>query len=478
MGFSKDFLWGGATAANQCEGGYNEGNRGLANVDVIPHGKDRFPVMSGEYKMLELDKEHYYPALEGIDFYHHYKEDIALFAEMGFKTFRLSIAWSRIYPNGDDETPNEEGLKFYEDIFKECKKYGIEPLVTITHFDCPIHLIKKYGGWKNRQLIEFYKKLVTTLFTRYKGLVQYWLTFNEINMILHLPFMGAGLVFEEGEDKEKSKYISAHHELVASAWATKIAHEIDPNNKIGCMMAAGDYYPYCCKPEDVWEAKMKDRENMMFIDVQARGYYPNYAKKRFEKMGIEYPCQQDDEKILLENTVDFISFSYYSSRCITTREDVSESTGNAFKGTKNPYLKESEWGWQIDPLGLRITMNTLYDRYQKPLFIVENGLGAKDELVKNNQGDYTVEDDYRIAYLKAHIEAMKAAIEEDGVELWGYTPWGCIDLVSASTGEMSKRYGFIYVDRDDQGNGSFKRYKKKAFDWYKKVIASNGEDLD
>ena len=223
---------------------------------------------------------------------------------------------------------------------------------------------------------------------------------------------------------------------------------------------------------------MKDRENMMFIDVQARGYYPNYAKKRFEKMGIEYPCQQDDEKILLENTVDFISFSYYSSRCITTREDVSESTGNAFKGTKNPYLKESEWGWQIDPLGLRITMNTLYDRYQKPLFIVENGLGAKDELVKNNQGDYTVEDDYRIAYLKAHIEAMKAAIEEDGVELWGYTPWGCIDLVSASTGEMSKRYGFIYVDRDDQGNGSFKRYKKKAFDWYKKVIASNGEDLD
>ena len=335
---------------------------------------------------------------------------------------------------------------------------AFEENLNLTIETCPV--MRSDDSMLNMELVNTYFKK--------KGI-----QINEENKKFLL--LTTGILFE---DKEKSKYISAHHELVASAWATKIAHEIDPNNKIGCMMAAGDYYPYCCKPEDVWEAKMKDRENMMFIDVQARGYYPNYAKKRFEKMGIEYPCQQDDEKILLENTVDFISFSYYSSRCITTREDVSESTGNAFKGTKNPYLKESEWGWQIDPLGLRITMNTLYDRYQKPLFIVENGLGAKDELVKNNQGDYTVEDDYRIAYLKAHIEAMKAAIEEDGVELWGYTPWGCIDLVSASTGEMSKRYGFIYVDRDDQGNGSFKRYKKKSFDWYKKVIASNGEDLD
>ncbi|MGN1277368.1 MAG: 6-phospho-beta-glucosidase [Floccifex sp.] len=473
MSFPDNFLWGGATAANQCEGGYNQGNRGLANVDVIPHGKDRFPVMLGQKKMFELDENHYYPALEGIDFYNHYKEDIRLFSEMGFKCFRMSIAWSRIYPNGDEETPNEEGLRFYEDVFKECKKYGIEPLVTITHFDCPIHLIEAYGGWKNYKLVEFYKKLVTTLFTRYKGLVHYWLTFNEINMILHLPFMGAGLVFEEGENEEQSKYLSAHHELIASAWATKIGHEIDAENKIGCMMAAGDFYPYCCMPEDVWQAKMKDRENMMFIDVQARGYYPNYAKKKFERMGLDLPLSKEDETIMKENTVDFISFSYYSSRCATTREDVTDSTGNAFKGAKNPYLKASEWGWQIDPLGLRITMNTLYDRYQKPLFIVENGLGAKDELVNG-----TVEDDYRIEYLKAHIEEMKKAVEIDGVELWGYTPWGCIDLVSASTGEMSKRYGFIYVDRDDSGNGSFKRYKKKSFDWYKKVIESNGEDLD
>ncbi len=397
---------------------------------------------------------------------------------MGFKTFRLSSGWSRIFPNGDESEPNEEGLKFYEDVFRECHKYGIEPLVTITHFDCPMHLITEYGGWKNPKLIDFYKNLVTVLFTRYKGLVKYWLTFNAINMIRHLPFMGAGLMFEEGEDETKAKYLSAHHELLASAWATKIAHEIDPENKIGCMLAAGEYYPYSPMPEDVWEAKKKDRDNLLFIDVQARGAYPAYALKMFEKMGLDLGITEEDKKLLKENTVDFISFSYYSSRCVTTQEGVGESVGNAFKGTRNPYLKLSEWGWQIDPLGLRITMNSLYDRYQKPLFIVENGLGAKDVLVDDGHGSYTVNDDYRIEYLREHIKAFKQAVEEDGVELLGYTPWGCIDLVSASTGEMSKRYGFIYVDRSDDGSGSMKRYKKKSFDWYKKVIATNGEDLD
>ena len=294
MPLSKDFLWGGATAANQCEGAYAEGGRGLANVDVIPHGPERRSVMLGVRKMDGIEEGYYYPALEGIDFYHHFREDIAMFAEMGFKTFRMSIGWSRIFPKGDEEEPNEEGLAFYEEVFRECKKYGIEPLVTITHFDCPMHLIKTYGGWKDRRLIEFYKKLVTTLFTRYKGLVKYWITFNEINMILHLPFMGAGLQFEEGEDQEQAKYVSAHHELVASAWATKIAHEIDPENKVGCMMAAGNYYPYCCMPEDVWAALGKDRENMMFIDVQARGYYPNYARKLFEKKNIKIDLTEED----------------------------------------------------------------------------------------------------------------------------------------------------------------------------------------
>lgn len=477
MAFPENFLWGGATAANQCEGAYQEGGRGLANVDVIPHGSERPAVMRGVRRMTELEKGFYYPALEGIDFYHHYKEDIRMFAQMGFRTLRLSIAWSRIYPRGDEEIPNEEGLKFYERVFQECRKHGIEPLVTITHFDCPMHLIRTYGGWKNPQMIEFYKRLATTLFQRYQGLVKYWLTFNEINMILHLPFLGAGLLFEEGEEQEKAKYLSAHHELVASAWAVKIAHETDAENKVGCMLAAGEYYPYSPMPEDVWEAKKRERENLLFIDVQARGYYPSYAEKQFERMGLELHVTEEEKKILQENTVDFISLSYYSSRCVTTQKGVGETIGNAFKGTKNPYLKVSEWGWQIDPLGLRITLNTLYDRYQKPLFIVENGLGAKDELIEDGHGSYTVKDDYRIAYLREHIRAMKQAIEEDGVELLGYTPWGCIDLVSASTGEMSKRYGFLYVDRADDGTGTLKRYKKKSFDWYKRVIASNGEEL-
>lgn len=473
MGFSKDFLWGGATAANQCEGAYSEGGRELANVDVIPQGKDRFPVCMGKMKMLEPDSEHFYPAMEGIDFYHRYKEDIALFGEMGFKTFRMSIAWSRIFPKGDELEPNEEGLKFYEDVFKECHRYGIEPMVTITHFDCPIHLIKEYGGWKNRKLIEFYKRLVTVLFTRYKGLVKYWLTFNEINMILHLPFMGAGLVFEPGENEAQSKYLAAHHELVASAEATRIAHEIDLENKIGCMLAAGLTYPYCCSPEDVWKSIEKDRENYFFIDVQSRGYYPSYAKKFFERENIQINVTEEDEKILRENTVDFISFSYYSSRCTSADPEIDVTAGNVFATVKNPYLKASEWGWQIDPLGLRSTLNSLYDRYQKPLFIVENGLGAVDEPDENGY----VDDEYRIEYMRQHIKAMKEAVEYDGVELLGYTSWGCIDLVSASTGEMKKRYGFIYVDLDNDGKGTMKRSKKKSFEWYKKVIATNGEDL-
>ena len=378
MSFPEGFLWGGATAANQCEGGYDEGGRGLANVDVIPHGSERWRVVSGQRKMFDFEEGYYYPAKEAIDMYHRYKEDIALFGEMGFKTYRLSIAWSRIFPKGDEEEANEEGLKFYEDLFKECHKYGIEPLVTITHFDCPMHLIKEYGGWRNRKLVDFYKKLVTVLFTRYKGLVKYWLTFNEINMLLHAPFMGAGICFEEGEDRYKTLYTAAHHELVASAWAVRIGHEIDRENKIGCMLAAGSYYPYSCKPEDVFEAIKNNHENYFFIDVQSRGAYPNYALKEFERNGFEIPYKENDKEILKENTVDFISFSYYSSRVAAYKHESEKTAGNIFESVKNPYLKASEWGWQIDPLGLRITMNDLYDRYQKPLFIVENGLGAKD----------------------------------------------------------------------------------------------------
>jgi 6-phospho-beta-glucosidase len=475
MSFRKDFLWGGATAANQCEGGYNEGQRGLANVDVIPTGADRRKVITGQRKMLAFEDGYFYPAKEAIDMYHHYKEDIALFGEMGFKTYRLSIGWTRIFPNGDEEQPNEEGLKFYEDLFKECHKYGIEPLVTITHFDCPIHLIKEYGGWRNRKMIDFYEKLVRVLFDRYKGLVKYWLTFNEINMILHAPFLGAGLVFEEGENQEQVKYQAAHHELVASALATKIAHEVDPENQVGCMLAAGSYYPYSCNPKDVWESVKGNRGNYFLIDVQSRGAYPPYALKELEHKGVVIEMEAGDSDILKDNTVDFISFSYYASRVAADENSgVEKTAGNLFPTIKNPYLETSEWGWQIDPLGLRITMNDLFDRYQKPLFIVENGLGAVDEVMD----DGTINDDYRISYLKAHLQAMKNAVEEDGVDLMGYTSWGCIDLVSAGTGEMKKRYGFIYVDRDNEGKGTLKRSRKKSFEWYKQVIAFNGENLD
>lgn len=474
MGFPKNFLWGGATAANQCEGGFDQGGRGLANVDVIPTGKDRRAVITGKREMLAFEEGYFYPAKEAIDMYHHFKEDIALFAEMGFKTYRLSIAWSRIFPKGDEETPNEEGLRFYEELFLECRKYQIEPLVTITHFDCPIHLIKEYGGWRNRKMIAFYENLCRAIFTRYKGLVKYWLTFNEINMILHAPFLGAGLTFAEGENEEQIKYQAAHHELVASALATKIAHEIDPENKVGCMLAAASYYPYSCNPKDVWESKKSDRGNYFFIDVQSRGEYPNYGLKMLAEKGITLERTAEDAALLKAHTVDFISFSYYASRVAASEDSGVEKTeGNLFPTIKNPYLEASEWGWQIDPLGLRITMNDLYDRYQKPLFIVENGLGAVD--TPNEDGK--INDVYRIDYLRAHIAAMKEAIDQDGVELLGYTSWGCIDLVSAGTGEMKKRYGYIYVDRDNEGNGTLARSKKQSFYWYKKVIASNGEDL-
>ena len=479
MGFQKGFLWGGATAANQCEGGFQEGGRGLANVDVAPIGADRWAVISGKMKMFDFDDQHFYPAKEAIDMYHRYAEDIRLFGEMGFKVYRMSIAWSRIFPKGDETEPNEEGLKFYENVFRECHKYGMEPLVTITHFDCPMHLIREYGAWRNRKMISFYENLCNTIFRRYKGLVKYWLTFNEINMILHAPFMGAGLCFEEGEDEEKVKYQAAHHELVASALATKIAHEVDPENKVGCMLAAGSTYPYTCHPNDVWESLEKNRENYFFIDVQSRGEYPAYAMKMMERKGIVPVMEEGDAELLKKHTVDFISFSYYSSRCASADPEVNgqKTAGNIFASLKNPYLESSEWGWQIDPLGLRITLNDLYDRYQKPLFIVENGLGAVDELVKDEHGDMTVNDDYRIEYLRAHIQAMRDAVTEDGVELWGYTTWGPIDLVSAGTGEMKKRYGFIYVDRDNEGNGTLARYKKKSFFWYRNVIATNGENL-
>lgn len=461
MPLRSDFLWGGALAANQCEGGFDQGGRGLANADLLPFGEGRIAVIRGDDVPLEAEPGRYYPARESIDFYHHYREDIALFGEMGFKALRLSIAWSRIFPNGDDAEPNEEGLAFYEDVFRACREQGIEPVVTLNHYDMPMHLVTAYGGWRNRALVEFFERFARTVFTRYAGQVRYWLTFNEINIMTSACFMGAGIIFHEGEDRYRSIYSAVHHVLVASARAVRLCHELVPGGQIGCMLNAGIYYPATCNPEDIKAAQDENRKHYMFTDVQVRGAYPCYVLKEYERQGFKIPWDEDDREVLAANTVDFVSFSYYSTRVVEASAE-GKYDSNLLKSAPNPYLKLEPWGRFIDPLGLRITMNDIYDRYQKPLFIVENGLGAVDE---PNEADY-IEDDYRIAYLRAHLQAMKDAVEEDGVDLIGYTCWGPIDLVSVATGQMSKRYGFIYVDLDDEGNGTRRRTKKKSFDWY------------
>ncbi|MCM3575579.1 6-phospho-beta-glucosidase [Mesobacillus subterraneus] len=473
-GFPKDFLWGGALAANQVEGGYLEGGKGLTTVDLMPAGEERQAISKGYISSFTPRDDLFYPSHEAIDFYHRFKEDIALFAEMGFKALRVSIAWSRIFPTGEEEQPNEEGLKFYDELFDELLKYNIEPVVTLCHFDVPVALVEKYGSWKSREMVYLFEKYAITVFDRYKNKVKYWMTFNEINMLLHRPYLGAGITLNDEENKNQVLYQAAHHQLLASALAVKAGHEINSDFQIGCMLAAGMTYPYTPNPDDIWKAMDKDRESFFFIDVQSRGEYPGYAKRFFRDNNLDIVIENGDLEILKEGTVDYIGFSYYSSRCTSTDPEVLKTaiSGNIFGSIKNPYTKASEWGWTIDPKGLRITANQLWDRYQKPLFIVENGLGAVD----TPEEDGSINDDYRIDYLRAHYKEMKEALE-DGVEILGYTSWGPIDIVSASTGEMKKRYGYIYVDRDNEGNGTMERSRKKSFYWYKDVISTNGENL-
>ncbi len=470
----KEFMWGAAMAANQCEGAYLEDGKGLSVVDILPdaeHGRWDMLYHPEKYLGRKLD---FYPSHEAIDFYHRFREDLELLAGMGIRAFRTSISWPRIFPNGDDREPNEKGMLFYEELFNECHRCGMEPVVTLCHFDTPYALVEKYGGFKDRRAVDAYVRYCRTVFERYKGKVRYWITFNEINMITHIPFLGGGILLEGEENRGQILYQAAHHQLVASAMATKIAHEIDPENRVGCMLAAGSFYPYSCRPEDVMASIEKNHENYLFIDVQSRGAYPGYAKRIFAENGVKIHLEEGDEALLKENTVDYIAFSYYSSRLTGTGEEIKGKVvdGNAVTTLRNPYLDITAWGRQIDPIGLRVTMNELYDRYQKPLFVVENGLGCEDI----PEADGTINDDYRIDYTRKHILQMKEAIK-DGVECMGYLPWGTIDLVSAGGGEMKKRYGFIYVDRDNQGNGSLGRRPKKSYEWYKRVIASDGEDL-
>lgn len=479
--FPEGFLWGGATAANQLEGAYKEGGKGLSIFDMVTFVPKEARTAEIEMdvkseaeleRLLAADDGANFPKRRGIDFYHRYEEDIALFAEMGFKTFRMSISWPRIFPNGDELEPNEEGLAFYDRVFDELLKYGIEPLVTLSHYELPLTLVKKYNGWADRRLVDLFVHYAETVFTRYKDKVKYWLTFNEINVSTMSPYIGSGILVDRVENVEATVYQALHHQFVASARAVRACHEIIPNSQIGCMLARMEVYPETSNPDDVLAALEEDQKNLFFTDVQARGYYPSFMLSYFDKHDISIEVLPGDEEILSHHTVDFISFSYYMSMVASGAPEKAKQKGNFFSGIKNPYLEASDWGWQIDPKGLRITLKKMYDRYQMPLFIVENGLGAYDVV----EADGTINDDYRIEYLRAHIEQMGQAIEE-GVDLIGYTSWGCIDLISASTSEMSKRYGFIYVDQDDYGNGTLERKKKKSFDWYKQVIASNGEQL-
>ena len=467
MTFPEGFLWGGAVAANQLEGAYLEDGKLPSIQDVTPKGG------IGAAPTEEPTEDNL--KLVGIDFYHRYKEDIALFAEMGFKVYRFSIAWSRIFPRGDEEIPNEAGLEFYDRVLDELERHGIEPLVTISHYETPLHLAKEYDGWTDRRLIGFYERYARVLFERYGHRVKYWLTFNEINSITHAPLMSGGIWTPLDRLSKKDLYQAIHHELVASASATKIAHDINPDIQVGCMVLSMPVYPLTPDPRDVWEARRVEHENLAFGDIHVRGEYPAYYERMLRDLGVEIDFAEGDSETL-KNTVDFVSFSYYMSVCATADPgNQIKGEGNILGGVANPTLPASEWGWQIDPLGLRIVLGDFWERWQKPLFIVENGLGAKDELVEID-GELTVEDDYRIDYLRSHLHAVKEAIA-DGVDLMGYTWWGPIDVVSASKAELSKRYGFIYVDRNDDGTGTLNRYRKKSFRVFKEIIASNGANL-
>ncbi len=488
--FPKDFFWGGAVSAFQCEGAFSEGGRKDITIDHLSVGSRKEPRNFTE----EIDPNYYYPTHKGNDFYHRYEEDIALLAKMGIKMFRFSINWARIFPNGDDSEPNQEGIDFYHKVFDELHKYHIEPLVTIYHFEMPYNLAVKYDGWYSRKTIDFYLGFCEIVFNEYKEKVKYWLPFNEMNSSLFTgtAFMVCGMYTAKSKDlglgvfdpnafkaavaeDSARQYQCVHHMLIANAKAVKLGHEINPDFIIGCMISGICKYPLTCNPDDVMLSTISRQNNFYYCpDIMIRGYYPHYAKRLLEEVGIELKMEDEDVEVLKNGTVDFFSFSYYSTACVSADNNGEKTLGNLTFGVANPYLKTSDWGWQIDPVGLRYFLNEIYDRYQLPIMVVENGLGQQDCI----ENDKTVHDPYRIEYFREHIKAMNEAINIDGVNLIAYTPWGIIDLPSASTGEMSKRYGVIYVDADDYGRGTYNRYPKDSFYWYKKVIASNGENGD
>lgn len=475
--FPENFLWGGAIAANQAEGAFDQDGKGLDVTDFMEHGT--VDTRKADFTF-EIKPGKYYPRHMAIDFYHHYKEDIRLFGEMGFKVLRLSIAWSRIYPNGDDKEPNKKGILFYKNVFAECAKYGIQPLVTISHFEMPVNLVKNYNGWGNRKTIDFFERYVKTLFENYKDQVKYWIVFNEINAGVN-DLKGnwpvcchTGMILKPEDNRIKEVYQAVHHQFVAVANTVRICHEMIPDAKVGAMIAHIPMYPRTCDPDDVLYTFRSERNRgLLFLDVQATGEYPYYFESYLQHSKVTLERSKNDLTLIKKYPVDFIAFSYYMSMAGSAHpERYPKGEGNIFSGIKNPYLEASDWGWEIDPVGIRYSLNFLYDRYHKPLFIVENGFGAKDHI----EEDGLIHDDYRIDYLRKHLIEVEKALE-DGVDLIGYCSWGPIDLISAGTGEMKKRYGFIYVDRDDEGNGTYERKIKQSFYWYQNVIKSNGSCL-
>ena len=472
MNQEKQFFWGGATSAAQSEGNYLADGRQPSNFDFLPLDDRRLKAVykNQSASILESRGDEIYPGRNGNDFYHHYQEDIALLKELGANSFRFSISWSRIFPTGEEEAPNEAGLQFYENILTELERLQMEPIVTLSHFEIPFHLVKKYNGWENRKVVELFLHYAETVMQRFKGRIKYWIPFNEMNMVLHIPFIGGGILFEKGKDNLSIQYQAGHHQLLANALTIEAGKRLDPDNQFGAMLAAGKTYAYTCDPKDVFAALQQEKENLLFSDVQVFGEYPRFFSHFIKDKQLNLTIYPADREALQKNTVDFVSFSYYSSACTAAEENgLDRVATNGYTTLRNPYLPKAKSVWQDDPLGLRITLNQLQDRYHKPLFIVENGIGTQDDFV-----DGEVHDDYRIHYLKEHVKNMKLAMEEDGIDLMGYLMWGIIDLPSVSEGKISKRYGVIYVDQDDENNGSHQRYKKDSFAFYQKVIASNG----
>jgi 6-phospho-beta-glucosidase (EC 3.2.1.86) len=463
--YPKNFLWGGAIAANQAEGGYNVDGKGVSICDVLPVGKDRFKNIS-----LTVDASKTYPSHQAIDFYHRYEEDIKMFAEMGFTCFRLSINWTRIFPTGLEDTPNEEGLKFYDKVFDLLNSYGMEPIVTISHYETPIELVKTYGGWDNREMIKPFLKYCEQIFLRYHDKVTYWMGFNEINNIIKLPYLAGALYITDAQTRTQRMYQAGHHLLVASALACKKLKEINPKAQMGAMLSLSGMYPATCNPRDIMAAYQMRRRSLMYSDVLIQGEYPAYTNRLYEENQVIIDMQDEDIQLFKENTVDYLSFSYYLTCAVSADTQMKADTGGPI-GVDNPYLEKTKWGWPIDPLGLRYVCNELYDRYKIPLLISENGFGAVDEIVNDNIEDYE-----RIDYLKRHLIEMNEALH-DGCDILGYTWWGPIDIVSAGTGEMKKRYGFIYVDKDNEGRGTLDRKRKKSFYAYQQIIRTNGRCL-